>query len=117
MNTTPYADPYRDVSLDVTYRSPSGRRMQFWGLHDGSNLWKLRFMPDEVGRWNYEARLDDRSGEAAGAFECVHSDPQGTLCGFQGTVRRRIRAEGRALQAGARTGHCRLDRVVCWPPL
>lgn len=23
VNTTPYADPYRDVSLDVTYRSPS----------------------------------------------------------------------------------------------
>ena len=82
MNTTPYADPYRDVSLDVTYRAPSGPKVQFWGLLDGSNLWKLRFMPDEVGRWNCEARLDDRSGEAAGAFECVDSDLPGRLSVF-----------------------------------
>ena len=36
-------------------------------------------MPDEVGRWSYEARLDDRSGEVADAFECVDSDLPGML--------------------------------------
>jgi hypothetical protein len=78
-NATRYADPYRDVALDVAYTRPDGRTVAFWGFHDGGTTWKLRFMPDRPGTWRYEARFSDGSPGASGSFTCVPSDLPGMV--------------------------------------
>lgn len=78
-NARSYANPYSDVSLDVTYTRPDGSSVAFWGFYDGDATWKLRFAPDQVGTWQYRARFSDGSGEVAGTFDCVPSALPGML--------------------------------------
>ena len=75
-----YRDATWDVSIDVTFRSPSGRTFSVGGFFYGSSkpqtptviraegrgptqatwpcepadLWKARYAPNEPGRWKYE---------------------------------------------------------------
>jgi hypothetical protein len=58
-NPRSYADPYRDVRLDVVYTKPNGQEVSFWGFHDGGYTWKTRFMPDQTGVWRYRAVFSD----------------------------------------------------------
>jgi hypothetical protein len=74
-----HADPYRDITLDVTYTSPSGRTTNFWGFYDGGSSWKIRFMPDEIGVWRYEAQFSDGKPGANGVFNCVASTLPGMI--------------------------------------
>ncbi len=78
-NAKRYADPYRDVVLDVTHTRPDGRTIAFWGFHDGGDTWRIRFMPDTPGLWRYDARFSDGSPAAHGMFECVASDLPGPI--------------------------------------
>jgi hypothetical protein len=68
-----YRDPYRDVTLKVTYEDPVGAKTDFWGFYDGAGTWKIRFMPDRTGRWGYAAEFSDGSRRMSGTFECVKS--------------------------------------------
>jgi hypothetical protein len=74
-----YADPYRDVTLEVTYTRPDGMTVPFWGVYDGGNTWKIRFMPDQVGTWRYTARFSDGAPSTQGSFLCVGSDLPGLI--------------------------------------
>jgi CubicO group peptidase (beta-lactamase class C family) len=78
-NPTSYRDPYRDVTLNVTYQSPDGQKTQFWGFYDGDGTWKIRFMPDQMGTWKYDAVFSDGSGQISGTFECAPSDIGGMI--------------------------------------
>ncbi|MGH8020821.1 MAG: DUF5060 domain-containing protein [Opitutaceae bacterium] len=78
-NSKHYADPYRDVTLDVTFTRPDGRAIAFWGFYDGGDTWRARFMPDSLGAWRYEAKFSDGSDTVRGAFECVASDLPGQV--------------------------------------
>jgi hypothetical protein len=69
-----YDDPFRDVTLDLTFTRPDGRQVAFWGFYDGGDSWRIRFMPDQPGVWQYEATFSDGSGTASGSFTCVKSD-------------------------------------------
>lgn len=78
-NRKEYAKPFEDVELDATFTSPSGRSVHFFGYYDGDghggqigNVWKLRFMPDEIGPWSYVCRFSDGTPGAAGKFTCVN---------------------------------------------
>jgi hypothetical protein len=80
-NDKPYENKFADVDLTVTYTSPSGKTVDFWGFFDGDgrgggnlttgNIWKLRFMPDELGNWAYTYRWSDGTSGGRGAFRCV----------------------------------------------
>src|SRR5688500_2300838 len=70
-NTKSYSDPYVDVSLNVTYTRPDGSTVAFWGFYDGGSTWKIRFMPDQLGRWQYHATFSDGRSGVSGAFDCV----------------------------------------------
>jgi hypothetical protein len=71
-----YADPDRDVSLNVTYTRPDGSTVIFWGFHDGPRGWKIRFMPDQPGTWRYVAAFADGTTGASGTFKCLdHGRP------------------------------------------
>jgi hypothetical protein len=78
-NPRPYADPYRDVTLKVTYTRPDRTIVEFWGFYDGDHTWRIRFMPNLRGRWTYEARFSDGAPGAKGSFECVASDLPGMI--------------------------------------
>jgi len=78
-NVKKYRNPYNDVVLDITYKGPDGREIKFWGFYDGGRTWKIRFMPDRIGTWRYEAAFSDGSAEISGTFECVRSDIPGMI--------------------------------------
>lgn len=79
INDRAYDNRFTDVELLVDYTSPSGRKIAFRGFFDGDgkgggdkstgNVWKMRFMPDEVGTWKYAWRWSDGSGSGEGSFE------------------------------------------------
>lgn len=74
-------DPYRDVTLDVTLTRPDGSQVKWWGFYDGDGIWRIRFLPDQVGVWRYKAAMSDGSAKVQdGWFECVSSALPGMLC-------------------------------------
>ena len=79
VNTNTYADPYRDVTLNVTYTKPDASTVNFWGFYDGSNTWRIRFMPEQIGTWSYAASFSDGSGSETNSFECAASDLPGLI--------------------------------------
>ena len=52
-----YAEPFTDVAVEAVFISPSGRVVAIPAFHDGADgegqVWRVRFNPDEVGRWTY----------------------------------------------------------------
>ncbi len=74
-----FDNPFTDVTLEVVYISPSGKKTTAQGFYSGGNTWKGRFMPDEVGTWRYEALASDESFGTKGQFECVDSDLPGMI--------------------------------------
>ena len=78
-NTNTYADPYRNVTLNVTYTKPDASTVNFWGFYEGSNTWRIRFMPDQIGTWSYAASFSDGSGGETNSFECVDGDLPGLI--------------------------------------
>ena len=47
-----------DLQLAVELTSPSGETHRVPGFWDGGSAWKVRFMPDEAGTWQYQTRTD-----------------------------------------------------------
>jgi hypothetical protein len=83
-NEKGYANPYEDVTLEAVYTKPDGGTVRSWGFYDGEQTWRMRFMPDQVGTWRYEARFSDGSGSVKGAFECAPSDLPGVISVCEG---------------------------------
>ena len=94
-----YANPFFDVDIEVTFRSPGGREVRVGGFHYGSSeppairmvkdrrgrprpqyvfqkhdLWKARFAPSEMGVWRYAYVFSNVKGQRAtgeGSFRSV----------------------------------------------
>jgi hypothetical protein len=46
------------------------------GFHDGDGVWRVRFMPAEVGTWRFQVHSDTPTLEgASGSFECLEPRP------------------------------------------
>src|SRR5437667_4709596 len=66
-----YRNPVQEASLTATFTSPKGGTRKVHGFWDGAKTWRVRFMPNETGRWTYttscsdpkNAGLNSRSGE------------------------------------------------------
>lgn len=79
-NNKPYANKFNDTELKCNYTAPSGREVAFSGFFDGDgkgggdgqhgNIWKLRFLPDEVGEWHYTWKWSDGTPGGSGRFRC-----------------------------------------------
>jgi hypothetical protein len=99
-----YANPFdpAEVDLALLVESPGGERIEVpgfccqdyrkragdeprgrdWLYPDGKPVWKVRFAPDEPGRYTAVARLVDREGTRRSdvvRFECTPSDRKGFL--------------------------------------
>jgi hypothetical protein len=46
-------NPLQDTDLRVTFTSPSRQTRTVAGFWDGGVTWRVRFSPDEAGRWTY----------------------------------------------------------------
>jgi hypothetical protein len=70
-----YRNTVQDVSLDVEFTSPSGRKVTIAGFWDARRTWRARFSPEETGHWTWRtrcSRTDDRGLQGRnGEFECV----------------------------------------------
>jgi hypothetical protein len=79
VNRKDYADPYRDVALNVVCTRPDSSTVKLWGFYDGGGIWKLRVMPDQTGDWAYEASFSDGSPSVKGSFKCGVSELPGMI--------------------------------------
>jgi uncharacterized protein DUF5060 len=80
-NNRSYSNKFNDTELRCKYTAPSRREIEFPGFYDGDgqgggdagngNIWKLRFMPDELGEWNYSWSWSDGTAGGKGSFTCV----------------------------------------------
>lgn len=83
-NDGAYDNKFTNVELLVQYQAPSGRLINFRGFFDGNgqggggfdsgNVWKMRFMPDEAGTWQYVYRWSDGTEGGKGSFECTEEN-------------------------------------------
>src|SRR5579884_1027874 len=71
-STGAYANPFLDVSLDVDFYTPTGRRLLVSGFWDGGNVWRFRFTPTLLGAWRWRTRSNDPDlNGQEGTFTCT----------------------------------------------
>jgi hypothetical protein len=73
-----------DIDIQAVFISPSGKKWNIPGFYNlsRSTLWKIRFSPDETGKWTYSVKVRDRNGEAVKegqSFVAVKSSRKGPL--------------------------------------
>lgn len=62
-----YPNPFTGVDVYADFTSPTGRVIRVYGFHDGNgnggqgNLWRIRFMGDELGVWSWKTTSTDPS--------------------------------------------------------
>lgn len=87
-NNSSYSNPFdfNEIELQATFTAPSGRQVTFFGFYDGDGIggqtgdvWKLRFMPEEIGAWTYTYIWTDGTPGGSGSFEVVDTGLPGPL--------------------------------------
>jgi hypothetical protein len=73
-STLAYANPCQQASLQVTFTSPSAKTNLVYGFWDGGKTWKIRFTPDEVGRWSFQTACSDPLNRG------LHDQKGGLVC-------------------------------------
>jgi hypothetical protein len=70
-----YPNPIQDAELRVVFTSPSGKSRLIYGFWDGGQTWKVRFAPNEPGKWYYSTSCSNPSDDGlhrhTGAFLCT----------------------------------------------
>ncbi len=62
-------NPFRDVELGATF-THDGRKLEVHGFYDGDGVYRVRFMPDTVGKWSYKTRSNAKELDgASGSFD------------------------------------------------
>ena len=69
-----------DLEFNVLFTSPSGKKIKYFGFYSGNSIWKLFFMPDEIGKWSYKTFCSDSElNNKKGKFFCAKSDREAPL--------------------------------------
>ncbi|MCI0746571.1 MAG: DUF4038 domain-containing protein [Verrucomicrobia subdivision 3 bacterium] len=70
-----YTNPVQQASLTATFTSPSGKKHKVYGFWDGEKTWKIRFAPNEKGKWTYSTECSDKANNGlnvkTGEFNCA----------------------------------------------
>jgi hypothetical protein len=77
-----YDNKFFDIILEIVFISPTGVQRHVKGFFYGGDLWKVRFRPDQVGRWTYTYVMAGKGGfrkEGNGAFDCIPSTSEGPV--------------------------------------
>jgi len=80
-------NPYDPDDIDVfaLFTAPSGKKMKINGFYDNyknANNWKIRFSPNEIGKYNYQVFVNDAGGKgetAINQFTAIESDHHGWI--------------------------------------
>ena len=74
-STIDYANPPHEASLTVVFTSPQGKASTVYGFWDGGRTWRVRFAPDQLGRWTWKTGCSDAKNgglhEQSGEFVCI----------------------------------------------
>ena len=74
-STVNYSNALQEVALSVTFTSPSGETTKVDGFWDGEKNWRVRFAPDQLGKWNYQTICSDTANtnlhQQTGEFLCT----------------------------------------------
>ena len=69
-----YSNALQEARLSVSFTSPLGTTQQVDGFWDGGRTWRVRFSPDQAGRWTYKTVCSDEANrglhDQAGEFIC-----------------------------------------------
>ena len=70
-----YENPIQQCTLQLSFVSPRGETNQVEGFWDGGKIWRVRFSPDQPGRWTYRTACSDTANEGlnnqTGEFLCT----------------------------------------------
>ena len=70
-----YENPVQEVQVEVGFTSPSGMKQTALAFWDGGKSWKVRFAPNEVGKWTYRTHSTREANGGLnaqiGEFTCV----------------------------------------------
>src|SRR6266571_2736338 len=54
-----YHNPAQEASLQAVFVSPSGETKRIYGFWDGASTWRIRFAPNQTGKWTYKTVCSD----------------------------------------------------------
>ena len=69
-----YSNPPQQTVLTALFTSPVGETTPVYGFWDGGKTWRVRFSPDQPGRWSFKTTCSDpenRGLQQSGAFLCT----------------------------------------------
>ncbi|MEY2466358.1 MAG: hypothetical protein QOD03_879 [Verrucomicrobiota bacterium] len=70
-----YTNALQQATLKVTFVSPRGEATEVFGFWDGGKTWRVRFTPDQPGRWTFQTHCSDENNKGlqnqSGAFICT----------------------------------------------
>ncbi|MCY4402154.1 MAG: DUF5060 domain-containing protein [Candidatus Poribacteria bacterium] len=71
LNGPKTGNPFVEVELSAVFKHKT-RAFEPQGFYDGNGIYKIRFMPDEIGEWTYttKSNISELNGKA-GSFTCI----------------------------------------------
>lgn len=89
-SATDYPNPLQQVEMRVVFTSPTGASTLVDAFWDGGNVWRVRFAPNQLGRWVFSTICSDPSNSGlenqSGSFVCT-APRQSTLFEQHGPIR------------------------------
>jgi len=75
-----YQNPPQEATLEAVFTSPSGASRRINGFWDGGSTWRIRFAPNQPGKWTYKTICSDEknSGLHAQSGELLCTPPSGS---------------------------------------
>ncbi len=71
LNSTSKGNPFKEVKLSGTFINGSDT-VSVPGFYDGEGVYKVRFMPQKVGKWSYVTNSNDKKlNGKKGNFDCT----------------------------------------------
>jgi len=58
-----YSNAVQDATLTVLFTSPLGETNLVYGFWDGDKTWRVRFAPNQPGRWTYKTTCSDTANQ------------------------------------------------------
>jgi len=70
-----YSNAVQDASLKAVFTSPLGEISEVDGFWDGGKIWRVRFSPEQPGRWTFKTTCSDVANDGlnnqTGEFTCT----------------------------------------------
>lgn len=67
-------NPFTDITLSGVF-TKGNREVKVRGFYDGDGVYKIRFMPDSIGEWNFSTESNvPQLNDLKGSFKCIPSE-------------------------------------------